>query len=102
MDRPLTVSTGAPHGGGSSGHLDGYYGRRFHSHMPELRLEIRAMIAAVSANFSLLVPRKARDVRIEETPLETCQRYPVGERNTQVPPDQRLATRSAAEPKSER
>jgi hypothetical protein len=23
---------------------------------------------------------KARDVRKEETPLETCQRYPVGER----------------------
>jgi hypothetical protein len=26
------------------------------------------------------VPRQARDVRIEETPLETCQSYPVGER----------------------
>jgi hypothetical protein len=31
-------------------------------------------------NQALLVPRKARDVRIEETPLETCQYYPVGER----------------------
>ncbi len=35
------------------------------------------------------------------TTLETCQSYPVGERNTQIPPDQRLATRSASEPKSE-
>jgi hypothetical protein len=51
---------------------------------------------------SLVAPRQTRDVRIEETPLETCQCYPVGERNTQVPPDQRLATRSAAEPKGDR
>ena len=38
---------------------------------------------------------KLGDVRMEETPLETCQSYPVGERNTQVPSDQRLATGSA-------
>jgi hypothetical protein len=37
-------------------------------------------------------------------PLETHQRYPVGEMASghQVPPDQRLATRSAAEPKCDR
>jgi len=38
---------------------------------------------------------------MEETPLETRQRYPVGERETQVSPDQKLATGSAAEPKNE-
>jgi hypothetical protein len=33
-----------------------------------------------TANQQMLVSRKARDVRIEETPLETYQCYPVGER----------------------
>ena len=39
---------------------------------------------------------------MELTALETCQCYPVGERQTQIPPDQRLATGSVAEPKGER
>jgi hypothetical protein len=34
----------------------------------------------IASNKTMLVPRQARDVRIEETPLETCQYYPVGER----------------------
>ena len=33
----------------------------------------------------MLAPSQTRDVGIEETPLETCQRYPVGERKTSSP-----------------
>ena len=53
-------------------------------------------------NQSILVPRQIRDEGIELTALETRQCYPVGERQTQIPPDQRLATGSVAEPKGER
>jgi hypothetical protein len=37
-------------------------------------------MSSPAANHWVLAPSQTRDVGIEETPLETCQYYPVGER----------------------